>query len=119
MSDFDWTNVTEEAIDTANTSYLRWLAFEAELPDYSTQVYVASVELTNELANCDGALTKLDQLLAVLKRAYVGREPQIMRRYGTTVEMRVWAEDSALRAALRHVRESALKKLAEDDSAEG
>ena len=93
-------------------------AAEKYLSDYSRYRVVASFDLTEQVLATTGALSAVDNLLAVLRKAHAEHDPVVHKRYGDSIELRVWSSDETLRASLRYQRrqaeEAAAKEQQED-----
>lgn len=108
--------LTNDEIDAMGPVELR-AAAEKHLSDYSRYRIVASFDLTVETLATPGALSAVDNLLAVLRKAHAEHDPVVHKRYGDSIELRVWASDETLRSSLRYQRRQA-EKVAEEQETE-
>jgi hypothetical protein len=110
--------ITDEQLAEASGDDLREMANRGDVASYSRKTTIFTVELTPAVASTPGALTAIDKVLAVLRTAYAGRDPEVVNRYGGSLDLVVWQTDDALRDMIKFARDRAVTAAAEQDAEE-
>lgn len=117
MTAFDWSNVSEDDIISADRVQLREWATVGSAGYYNSRRTLASVEFTSEVLATGGILTTLDKLASQLRTAYgTDEDIRVDIRYSTW-EVTAWNLDESLRSNLKYSRRYALE-AAEKEAAE-
>lgn len=105
----------QDNLNTATGNVRGWA--EVMLTDWQRTETIVTLPVTKEITGTDGALTAIDNLLKVLKKAYANRGPHTTDRYGA-IEFRVWYPDTDLLTKIKQSRDEILRDAKHDDAFE-